>query len=51
LCLCGLCVSGVYRACDTKLGREVAIKLLPDAFCTDPDSTSRFERETKRTKR
>src|SRR6516225_1635274 len=37
----------VYRARDTKLGRDVAIKLLPEAFSTDPDRTSRFEREAK----
>src|SRR5215813_5863095 len=37
----------VYRAQDTKLGRDVAIKLLPDAFATDPERTARFEREAK----
>src|SRR6266536_1051945 len=37
----------VYRARDTKLGRDVAIKLLPDAFATDPERTARFEREAK----
>ena len=37
----------VYRATDTKLGREVAIKLLPPAFSSDPDRLARFEREAK----
>ena len=37
----------VYRATDTKLGREVAIKLLPPAFASDPDRLARFEREAK----
>jgi Tol biopolymer transport system component len=37
----------VYRAKDTKLGRDVAIKLLPDTFAGDPDRTARFEREAK----
>ncbi len=37
----------VYRATDTKLGREVALKLLPDAFASDPDRLARFEREAK----
>jgi eukaryotic-like serine/threonine-protein kinase len=37
----------VYRARDTNLGREVAIKVLPDAFAQDPDRVARFEREAK----
>ena len=37
----------VYRAKDTKLGREVAIKLLPAEFSQDKDRLSRFEREAK----
>jgi Tol biopolymer transport system component len=37
----------VYRARDPRLGRDVAIKLLPDAFATDPDRLARFEREAK----
>ena len=34
----------VYRARDTKLKREVAIKFLPEAFSTDYDRASRFQR-------
>ena len=37
----------VYRARDTKLGREVAIKVLPEAFSRDPMRVSRFEREAR----
>jgi serine/threonine protein kinase len=37
----------VYRAHDRKLGRDVAIKLLPDAVAHDPDRLMRFEREAK----
>ena len=37
----------VYRATDTKLGREVAIKVLPQAFAADPERLARFEREAK----
>jgi serine/threonine-protein kinase len=37
----------VYRALDTNLGREVAIKVLPDAFAHDPERLARFEREAK----
>ena len=37
----------VYRARDTKLGRDVALKILPDAFATDPERLARFEREAK----
>lgn len=37
----------VYRATDTTLGREVAIKILPDAFAADADRLARFDREAK----
>jgi len=37
----------VYRARDTKLGRDVAIKILPDAFVADPDRVARFQREAQ----
>jgi len=35
----------VYRARDPKLQRDVAIKVLPEAFAADPDRVARFERE------
>ena len=35
----------VYRACDTKLDRDVALKVLPEAFTADQDRLARFERE------
>ena len=35
----------VHRALDTKLGRDVAIKILPEPFALDPDRLARFERE------
>ena len=37
----------VYRARDTTLDRDVAIKVLPDAFADDPERLARFEREAK----
>jgi serine/threonine-protein kinase len=37
----------VYRARDTKLGRDVAIKILPENFAKDPERMARFEREAK----
>src|SRR5580692_11145622 len=37
----------VYRATDTKLGREVAIKILPDAFAQDAGRMARFAREAQ----
>ncbi|MSU61244.1 MAG: hypothetical protein EXS31_02425 [Pedosphaera sp.] len=38
-------MGAVYRATDTKLGREVAIKVLPPHFSRDAQSLARFERE------
>ncbi|MEO8256096.1 MAG: protein kinase [Acidobacteriota bacterium] len=37
----------VYRARDARLGRDVAIKILPPAFTRDPDRLTRFEREAR----
>ena len=37
----------VYRARDTRLDRQVAIKVLPEAFRADPERVARFEREAK----
>ena len=37
----------VYRACDSRLGREVAIKVLPESFSKDPDRLRRFEQEAR----
>ena len=36
----------VYQATDTKLNRQVALKILPEAFATDPDRLARFQRES-----
>src|SRR6266699_3681916 len=38
-------MGAVYRATDTKLGRDVAIKVIPDAFARDADRMARFTRE------
>src|SRR5579871_3599939 len=35
----------VWRATDTRLNRDVAIKILPEAFAADPDRLARFQRE------
>ncbi len=35
----------VWQATDAQLGRQVALKILPDAFATDPDRLARFKRE------
>ena len=37
----------VYRARDAKLNRDVAIKVLPDSFATDPERLARFQREAQ----
>jgi len=37
----------VWRAEDTKLGRDVALKMLPDVFAQDPERLARFEREAR----
>ena len=37
----------VYRGRDTKLNRNVALKILPDAFASDPDRLARFTREAQ----
>jgi serine/threonine protein kinase len=37
----------VYRATDTKLGRDVALKILPDSFVHDPERLARFRREAQ----
>src|SRR6202140_4827603 len=37
----------VYRAKDTRLKREVALKVLPEAFARDPERMARFQREAE----
>ena len=37
----------VYRARDTKLNRDVALKVLPDSFASDPDRLARVTREAQ----
>ena len=37
----------VWRATDTQLNRDVALKILPEAFATDPDRLARFQREAQ----
>ena len=40
-------MGAVYRARDSRLGRDVAIKILPEAFMTDADRRARFDREAR----
>ena len=40
-------MADVYRAEDERLGREVALKLVPPEFARDPDRVERFEREVR----
>ena len=37
----------VWQATDSKLNRQVALKILPEAFATDPDRLARFQREAQ----
>jgi serine/threonine-protein kinase len=37
----------VYQAHDSTLGREVALKILPDLWRSDPDRSARFDREAR----
>ncbi len=37
----------VWQATDTQLGRDIALKILPDAFAADPDRLARFQREAQ----
>ena len=40
-------MGAVYRSTDTKLNRDVALKMLPDAFANDSDRLARFQREAQ----
>src|SRR5207245_8753867 len=40
-------MGAVYRATDSKLGREVALKVLPELFAQDPERMARFQREAQ----
>jgi len=37
----------VYKARDTRLKRDVAVKILPESFASEPDRLARFQRETE----
>jgi eukaryotic-like serine/threonine-protein kinase len=37
----------VYRARDTRLKRDVALRILPESFASDPDRLARFQREAE----
>ncbi len=37
----------VHQVTDTKLNRQVALKILPEAFASDPDRLARFQREAQ----
>jgi serine/threonine protein kinase len=41
----------VYRAHDTKLNRQVAIKVFPEPYASDPERVARFHREARRSRR
>jgi serine/threonine protein kinase len=41
-------MGAVYRATDTSLSRQVAIKVLPDAFAADPERLARFDARRRR---
>ena len=40
-------MGAVYRATETKLNRDVAVKVLPDSFAADPGRLARFAREAQ----
>jgi serine/threonine-protein kinase len=40
-------MGAVYRATDTKLGRDVEVKVLPESFASDPERLARFTREAQ----